>query len=236
MLLSLSSGESFLNPKSEFTHYSEVITRNGESSFASCESDFVGTGLNGFSISSDVFSGSSSNEIRAGSTLAFGVLMKRHEKLVYRVAFNHARNPDCAMDITQNVFLKMHQNLHSYSGSGVFRAWLLRIARNETLNHLKKVTRRRELPIRDNIDREDTMEQDLLNREAREDINKAMESLTDLQREAIVLRFTQDLSLQETARIMKRSVTAVKSLQAGALVSLRRQFRSQGTGVNEIRY
>lgn len=63
------------------------------------------------------------DEIHSGSTLAFGLLMKRYEKLVYHIVFNHAKNPDCAMDITQNVFMKAHKNLDSYSGSGVFKAW-----------------------------------------------------------------------------------------------------------------
>ena len=45
-------------------------------------------------------------EVQSGSTLAFGLLMKRYERLVYRIAFDYAKNPDSAMDITQNVFLK----------------------------------------------------------------------------------------------------------------------------------
>lgn len=78
------------------------------------------------------------DEIHSGSTLAFGVLMKRYEKLVYRIAFNHAKNPDCAMDITQNVFLKAHKNLTTYSGAGIFKAWLLRITYNESISWFRQ--------------------------------------------------------------------------------------------------
>ena len=71
-------------------------------------------------------------EVLSGSKLAFGLLMKRYERLVYAIALNKAGNPDCAMDITQNVFLKAHTKLDAFTGAGEFKAWLCRIAINES--------------------------------------------------------------------------------------------------------
>ena len=57
-------------------------------------------------------------EIRAGSHVAFGVLMKRYERVVYRIGFYYAKQPEHAMDITQNVFLKTYEKLALYQGHG----------------------------------------------------------------------------------------------------------------------
>ena len=73
-------------------------------------------------------------EIRNGSQVAFGVLMKRYERLVYRVGFSYAWQPDSAMDISQTVFLKVYQKLDMFKGSGPFKAWLMRIAHNESVS------------------------------------------------------------------------------------------------------
>ena len=77
-------------------------------------------------------------EIRAGSHVAFGLLMKRYERLVYRIGFYYSRQPESAMDITQNVFLKTYQKLDLFKGTGAFKSWLLRIARNESTDWLRK--------------------------------------------------------------------------------------------------
>ena len=74
------------------------------------------------------------DEARSGSKLAFGLLMKRYERLVYSIALARVRNPDSAMDITQNVFIKAHTNLGTFTGAGPFKAWLSRIAYNESIS------------------------------------------------------------------------------------------------------
>ena len=78
------------------------------------------------------------DEIRARSQLAFGLLIKRYQRLVYRIGFHHVRNSEAALDVTQNVFLKAHQKLDSLKGSGAFKSWLLRIAHNESVSWLRK--------------------------------------------------------------------------------------------------
>jgi RNA polymerase sigma-70 factor (ECF subfamily) len=163
-------------------------------------------------------------EINSGSVLAFGLLMKRHEKLVYRIAFGYAKNPECAMDITQNVFLKAHRNLDSWSGSGPFKAWLLRIAYNESTSWFRqqKVERLSEELTQAN---EPVLRAVQIDEVARSEYHNILQSglqkLSSKQRMAIVLRYFEDFSLREIASVLDSSEGAVKSILFRSLEKLR---------------
>jgi len=108
-----------------------------------------------------------------------------------------------------------------------FSAWLYRIAHNQVVDYLRKKTRRPATfaddpsDIRDNnkhTDPQHTAEQSV-------DIKQvltATQQLTEAQREVISLRFTSDLSTAEVAKIMGKSLGAVKALQHSAIVALRK--------------
>ena len=76
-------------------------------------------------------------DVRAGSVTAFEDLMKSYEGLVYRICFGYTRNRDDALDVTQEVFVKVYEKMASLRGSGSFKGWLLRITHNESLNWLR---------------------------------------------------------------------------------------------------
>jgi len=164
------------------------------------------------------------DEILSGSTLAFGVLMKRYERLVYRIAFNHAKNPDCAMDITQNVFLKAHKNLTSYSGAGVFKAWLLRITYNESISWFRQNKNERvteeltpvNAPVLHAVQIDEIARQ-----EYKDIILSALNKLSSKQRLAVSLRYFEEFSLREIAAVLDSTEGAVKSILFRSLKKLR---------------
>jgi RNA polymerase sigma-70 factor (ECF subfamily) len=164
------------------------------------------------------------DEIHSGSTLAFGVLMKRYERLVYRIAFDHAKNPDCAMDITQNVFLKAHKNLHSYSGSGVFKAWLMRITYNESISWFR---RQRNERVTEELTQVNTpvlhavQANEAARIESRSIILSELKKLSSRQRLAVSLRYFEDFSLREIAAVIDCTEGAVKSILFRSLEKLR---------------
>lgn len=164
------------------------------------------------------------DEVHSGSTLAFGVLMKRYERLVYRIAYDHAKNPDCAMDITQNVFLKAHRNLASYSGSGVFKAWLLRIAYNESISWFRQHKNER---ITEELTTVNTpvlraVQVDEIARQEYQDILLSeLNKLSSKQRLAVSLRYFEEFSLREIAAVLDSSEGAVKSVLFRSLEKLR---------------
>jgi RNA polymerase sigma-70 factor (ECF subfamily) len=164
------------------------------------------------------------DEIHSGSTLAFGVLMKRYERLVYRIAFDYAKNPDCAMDITQNVFLKAHKNLHSYSGSGVFKAWLLRIAYNESISWFRQQRNERvtdELTLVNTPVLGAVQADEVARQEYQDIILSELKKLSSKQRLAVSLRYFEDFSLREIATVLNSSEGSVKSILFRSLEKLR---------------
>jgi RNA polymerase sigma factor (sigma-70 family) len=164
------------------------------------------------------------DEIHSGSTLAFGVLMKRYERLVYRIAIDYAKNPDCAMDITQNVFLKAHKNLTSYSGAGVFKAWLLRIAYNESISWFRQHKNERvteELtPVNTPVLRSVQVDE-VARKEYQDIIFSELNKLSSKQRLAVSLRYFEEFSLREIAAVFNSSEGAVKSILFRSLEKLR---------------
>jgi len=160
-----------------------------------------------------------------GDRSAFARIYEMHAGRVYRYLLRHLGNSADAEDVTAEVFVAAMRALHSYRAKGSpLIAWLLRIAHNKSVNYLKKITRRREVPILDNIAVSDDLEENLLKKAMLSETSQAMKSLTALQREVLILRFGEDLSLAETAKVMNRSVRAVKFLQYSALRALRRRL------------
>lgn len=163
-------------------------------------------------------------EIQNGSTLAFGLLMKRYEKLVYKVAFDHAKNPDSAMDITQNVFLKAHQNLDSYAGCGVFKAWLLRITYNESVSWFRQHRNERvtdELTPVNSPALRAVQVDEIARQEYQAIILGELKKLSSKQRTAVSLRYFEDCSLREIATVLNSSEGSVKSILFRSLEKLR---------------
>ena len=74
---------------------------------------------------------------KSGDTDAFGILVAKYQKRVFRVAHTIMRNREDAEDVTQDVFFKAFQRLHGFEGRAAFSTWLTRIAVNESLMQLR---------------------------------------------------------------------------------------------------
>jgi len=169
-------------------------------------------------------------EILGGSQLAFGLLMKRYERLVYRIAFHHVRTRDGALDIAQNVFLKVHRKLDSYSGAGPLKAWLIRIAYNESLSWLR---RHRNDRMTDELTEVNApvlhpvQEDEVTRMEDQAMIRTELEKLSDRQRLAVSMRYFEDSSLREIAAVLECSEGSVKSILFRSLQKLRNRLTFQ---------
>jgi RNA polymerase sigma-70 factor, ECF subfamily len=128
-----------------------------------------------------------------------------------------------AEDLASEVFLKALESLKSYKERGLpLQAWLFKIAHNLVVDHLRKVTRYKVLPIetveiKDDADPEYTAEVNL----EMERVRAAMQNLTDDQREVVRLRFFGGLTSREVSSIMDKSDGSVREMQRAALEKLR---------------
>ncbi|MFD8497130.1 sigma-70 family RNA polymerase sigma factor [Amycolatopsis sp. NPDC059657] len=157
-----------------------------------------------------------------GDSGAFGLLYDRYVDVVYRYVLFRLGDRDLAEDVTSETFLRALRRITSvsYQGRDV-GAWFVTIARNLILDHVKSSRFRLEV-VTDEVTEPTVQgqpgpEQEAITRATRTELLKCVAELGDDQRECIILRFMQGLSVAETAQIMRRNEGAIKALQHRAV-------------------
>ena len=158
---------------------------------------------------------------QGGDTSAFGKLYDKYVDVVFRYVLFRVGDRDLAEDVTSETFLRALRRITSisYQGRDV-SAWLVTIARNLVLDHVKSSRFRLEVTTAEIEDRERVVagpEQQIMSKVTKEELLRCIERLGDDQRECIVLRFLQGLSVAETAELMRRNEGAIKALQHRAV-------------------
>jgi RNA polymerase sigma-70 factor (ECF subfamily) len=165
-----------------------------------------------------------------GDSAAFGELYDRYVDTVFRYALFRLADREVAEDITSETFLRALRRIGSvsYQGRDV-GAWFITIARNLVLDHVKSSRYRREVATAEIADAglapfltgdkhlDAGPEHQAMRQATRRELLRCVQELGDDQRECIVLRFMQGLSVAETAAIMNRNEGAVKALQHRAV-------------------
>jgi RNA polymerase sigma-70 factor (ECF subfamily) len=163
-------------------------------------------------------------EIRAGSAGAFEDLMKQYQGQVYRTCFGYTRNRDDALDVTQEVFVKVYERIDSFSGSGSFKGWLLRITHNQSLNWIRARARHGEhdrLSEANAPGMEAGQEVDLSRQENRDLIEAAMLHLNPKQRKALTLRYFERMSISEIASLLECTEGTARNILFRSMQKLR---------------
>ena len=162
------------------------------------------------------------DRLKALDAAAWQDLFERHFKKMYAFAYARTGDPQAAEDIASEVFAAAAKGIKSYKPTGApLAAWLYRIARNMTADHLD-ARRRKPTVSADELQIEVEVEGWDGQIDLKGDLRQAMTFLTKEQQEVIALRFFNDCSLAETAAAMHKSVDAIKVLQHRALGALRR--------------
>jgi RNA polymerase sigma-70 factor (ECF subfamily) len=155
--------------------------------------------------------------IRGGDLEAFDELMRRYERLVYRVAVSFVSTPENAFDVTQTVFLKAYRGLSGFRSEANLKTWLLRITHNESVNWLRSVSGREAGheqvdELAEVLPGRDSQESDLLARERRAELERAMGKLNERYRLAVVLRYFQGLDIAEISAVLGCSEGVTKNI------------------------
>jgi len=162
-------------------------------------------------------------EIHAGSVVAFERLLRRYERLVYKVALGFTGDSQSALDVSQNVFLRIHAKLPSYRGEGELRSWVLRLAMNESMNWNRAQKRHRAEGLAEEIPagRSAPQEVGLGRRETRSLLRRSLDTLSARHRLAVVLRYFEDLSVHEIAVVLGCSEGVAKNVLFRSLRKMR---------------
>lgn len=159
---------------------------------------------------------------------AFAELYRRYECVVFRVVRARTPSDDVAEDITAHVFFKALINADEWRGEGSYRSWLYGIARN-AVSTWRNQKGRNAVVLEVVPDLEDpvpTPPVQVVIGEERDLIWKRVAELPDAQREAVVLRYLKEHSIDEIASITKRTKGAIRILLHRARCRLRRQMES----------
>ncbi|WP_245715251.1 sigma-70 family RNA polymerase sigma factor [Nocardioides szechwanensis] len=154
---------------------------------------------------------------RTGDSDAFGLLYDHYQSSVYRFLYYRTRSATLAEDLTSETFFRALRSMTNFRWQGKdFGAWLMTIARNLATDHFKAGRTRLEMTTEDMGAHDDSTEGPELTVLAgltNEILLKALTQLPDEQRDCLVMRFLQGMSIAETAAVLGRSDGAVKQLQ-----------------------
>jgi RNA polymerase sigma-70 factor (ECF subfamily) len=163
---------------------------------------------------------------RNGDSEAFGQLYDHYHVSVYRFLYYRLGSVPLAEDLTAETFFRALRSMSSFRWQGKdFGAWLMTIARNLTTDHFKAGRTRLETTTEDMSTLDTTTEGPegaVLASLTNEALLEALSELPTEQRECLVMRFLQGLSIAETAEVLGRSAGAVKQLQLRGVRNLAR--------------
>ena len=155
-------------------------------------------------------------ELIKGNESAMEILVKRYYDLVYSFIYRNTSDYNTAYDITQDVFIKMMKNIDKYQiENGKFKSWLLKIAVNTTKDYFRSKIYKQRIKSYD-IDSHEIEDKanivDILSKkEETIKIKEAIKNLPKLQREAIILKYYNDLKIKEISNITGENENTIKS-------------------------
>jgi RNA polymerase sigma-70 factor (ECF subfamily) len=171
--------------------------------------------------------------LRRGDPDAFDSLLARYQNRLYRYLVRLTANPAVAEDLFQETWLKVITRIHRYDERRPFEPWLFSVARNLAIDHLRKASPESldepsesgETRIaRLGADEPGSLER-LLERERRGLLERKLEELPALYREALSLRFEEEMTFEEIAEVLSAPVSTVKSRVQRALSTLRKRMK-----------
>ena len=163
-----------------------------------------------------------------GDAEAFGALYDRFQPEILGYLINRLRDREAAEDLTQQVFLKAWQAIPRYQQRGVpFKAWLYRMAHNQMVDYYRQ---RRPTDNIDGLELPEAAEAEgrVLLAEQHEQLQSALERLSEDHRRVLVLRFLMEKPAREIGQIMGRKEVTIRGLQMRALRALRVEIEAMG--------
>ncbi|MBI3241061.1 MAG: sigma-70 family RNA polymerase sigma factor [Chloroflexi bacterium] len=144
---------------------------------------------------------------------------------IYRYLLYRTNDEHTAEDLASEVFMRLLDVFHAGRPPAVLRAWLFGVASNLAADHFRRQSRRPQVALSEELVAEDTnLEMETGARLAAKEVREALHHLTDEQQQVLALRFGDGRSIDDTASLMQKSVTAVKQLQFRAVAALRRHL------------
>lgn len=164
------------------------------------------------------------DEIRLGNENAAEELINRYYTLILRYCKRHCFNIEKAEDLTQETFLKLFNNLKGYKRKRRFKAYLYTIAHHLCIDESRKV----QVYSLENEEELVDEQNEMVQIENKLEINSLLKILSPEQREAIILRFSEQLEFHEIAKVMGCNLRTAQSRVRNGLKIMRREQNNEG--------
>lgn len=173
----------------------------------------------------------------AGHTDGFEELVRRYQRPITSYVYRMLGDHESALDVTQEVFIKVYNSLTKYSSDYKFSTWLYRIAHNAAIDHMRRNSMSAMSIEAENADgtyqiqiesSRPSPEQDHERREWRTEIDAVVRCLPAAYRDLILLRHARDLSYDEIAEVTGLPLGTVKNRLFRAREMMRLMFIDRG--------
>jgi RNA polymerase sigma-70 factor (ECF subfamily) len=173
----------------------------------------------------------------AGREEGFEELVRRYQRPISTYVYRMVGDYDAALDLTQEVFIKVYGSLPRYRSEFKFSTWIYKIAHNAAVDHLRRHSSRvqalvsdfdgeqREMPIES---RRPNPEQESERKERRAEIETVIAQLPSAYKELVILRHSQDMSYDEIAEVTGLPLGTVKNRLFRAREAMRDLFLERG--------
>lgn len=172
-----------------------------------------------------------------GAEGSFEELVRRYQRPISAYVYRMVGDYEAALDLTQEIFIKVYGSLARYRSEFKFSTWIYKIAHNSAVDHLRRnAGRERSLTGGIEGDQYDlpiesgslSPEQESERRERRLEIEAVVRSLPNAYRELVVLRHSQDLTYEEIVEVTGLPLGTVKNRLFRAREMMRQQFIGRG--------
>lgn len=168
-------------------------------------------------------------QIKLGDEKAAEELINRYYTAVFHYCKRHCSHREKAEDLTQETFLRLFQNLPGYRGKRKFKAYLYTIANHLCIDESRKINvypLEKEEAVRWECDAVRQIED-------RAEINFLLQRLSSEQREAVILRFGEELSFREIAKVAGCNMRTAQSRVRDAIKIMRKEQQTARKGRKE---
>ncbi|RNC85798.1 MAG: sigma-70 family RNA polymerase sigma factor [Balneola sp.] len=178
---------------------------------------------------------------RKADEAAFNELMNRHQAKVYSYIYSMVTNTETANDIFQETFTKVVTKMDdTYNEQGKWIAWVMRIAHNATIDHIRK--QKRFIDVNSWYDEEDSKadyfdrledesvvdaDNQMVDKEMKASLMKHISKLPEEQRSVVLLRHYYEMPFKEIAELTNVSINTALGRMRYALINLRKYFEEE---------
>jgi RNA polymerase sigma-70 factor (ECF subfamily) len=162
--------------------------------------------------------------LQSGDEAAFKIVVEKYQRYVLNTCYRFVNSEETAEDLAQEVFIQLFLSIKDFRGGSKLSTWIYRIAVTKSLDHLKKIRRKKRFAVIKRLFGEDEMEEkipshndsdpagELDKKERMKVLNMALDTLPESQRIAFTLSKYDEMSYKEIAEILGTTISAVESL------------------------